>query len=1620
MKDDKVFAVGLVRKRIAFRLFRCLLCVALCSSMLPTFAMQSYADEPEAPVANSDTSVSYSQADGYEAYQGWQDSPWDEASDPWYGSSGGTTRKGYPAWSLADPLSIGVTGYTDSSGMVTGDSVVVVTDTGKTDTSGAGSFADPLYYKNVILPSYDVTQGTIQFTFNYVGAGGVNLAYTLDPNTPSGIIIATSDNPDDWNSSGDPMNWVASDSVVWEATTSNTVVHNTSDNWWKNIVCSVDTDNLEANQTYYLAIKNGTAGQWGRVYADIVFEFSTDMNRQAVWDGNVATAGYGREQGNGGTKLGVMSPDPSDVTLDLNNISSCWNNAVSTPMDYDDNGDIVFKVHADGSGSNWQTISSWTNNSEIKVYDVDPVGQDGYNVEGIEPVATIAKGTVACSLANPDRDWPSIDGVNIALSDLESGKGYWLVFTGSFLPGNATSPLRKPIVFGFKTAPATSWDVSAAGDNSVRAKVTPNGDGSTYSLTVTGTGAMKDYDQGENRAPWYADYAAQITSVTIGDGVTSVGACAFNGSSALTTVKGGDALAALGGYSFQGCPKIVSMDFTSSTLASVADFAFGGQVGMWAKRTVYLRDAASVEAMKGIGNSGATKMCLAVTGGGSLPEGALLEPGVLVSSLDKGDTPFIGWFSDAACTVAATWSAYASPIAANEVYAGYRDTGKLLDALETARADSGSVMVSTDGVDVYQDRMWVVPSDKSAFTSAIAFASAVAGREDATPVEINAAQEALIEAREAFNEAKRAGSLKVAAVAMWNIGDITAESAQATLYEDGMLLFSGTGDLARYATRQDVPWSANASQVKSVRFAGDTAPVNLDYYFSGCTNLELVGELPSTVTSMRLTFANCTLLEESPAIPDSTTSLIGTFNGCISLKSAPAIPLQMIDMSSAFFGCTSLAEAPAIPQGVTLMVGTFQGCTSLGKAPIIPSSVTSLYQAFFGCTSLIEAPAIPLGVSDMQAAFFGCTSLRTAPALPDSVTIVRNLFNGCTSLESAPAIPANVTDMQSMFQNCIALKAAPAIPDAVTNLRRTFFGCSSITQVPAIPDAVTNLRSTFQNCTSLISLPSGFAIPSGADTVDMFTVSDPYSPTNPLDTLISAPADASVTSFDWASMNRKLVVQDFAALTTAISNAETAATGATVSSDGKDVANGSTYVTASDLRLLTDAISAARDVAAKVDATQDEIDAAASVVGMAKDVFNAAVKTAVTNFDALNASLAIASEAKASTQVSDTNGNDVAAGEDWVTQAHADQLQAVIDAQALVATNVTATQNEVDVARMSVNAATSAFNDARNTAKPATAALAAAVQAARFAASAPQVSLDGKDVPSGQIWCTPVDKQALDDAISASQDIVDLVAAVNKIATMDTSQNGVDASLEALNDAVTTFNAHVNTAVVITDDLSAAVKAGNEALPGIKVSTDGSDVFVRDQWMTQEQLDAYKSALASAQRAQLDVLHTQNGVDAALADLSAASLVFDQARQHGSKVNISALGSTIDEALQSMASAETLVNREILDAYQASIAKAQAVFNDPNSTQDEVDAATGELMAAKAVFDAAKQAGTAAEPVVEVSGVAANNGGNEVLGTAVNLSVATGDSVFVVIVGTLLMLLASLIAAAVARRRIRG
>ena len=115
-----------------------------------------------------------------------------------------------------------------------------------------------------------------------------------------------------------------------------------------------------------------------------------------------------------------------------------------------------------------------------------------------------------------------------------------------------------------------------------------NGDNLTWILddegvlTISGTGAMASWNW--KGSPWYAN-KDKIESVVIEDGVTSIGANAFDGCSGLTSITIPSSVTSIGEHAFYGCSGLTSITIPNS-VTSIGTSAFSGCSGL--TRVIYL------------------------------------------------------------------------------------------------------------------------------------------------------------------------------------------------------------------------------------------------------------------------------------------------------------------------------------------------------------------------------------------------------------------------------------------------------------------------------------------------------------------------------------------------------------------------------------------------------------------------------------------------------------------------------------------------------------------------------------------------------------------------------------------------------------------------------------------------------------------------------------------------------------------------------------------------------------------------------------------------------------------------------------------------------------------------
>ncbi|MCI8860319.1 MAG: leucine-rich repeat protein [Lachnospiraceae bacterium] len=97
--------------------------------------------------------------------------------------------------------------------------------------------------------------------------------------------------------------------------------------------------------------------------------------------------------------------------------------------------------------------------------------------------------------------------------------------------------------------------------------------GQPYKLTLTGSGEMTNYTA-QNKAPWY-EYCAMITSVSIEEGITSIGNFSFFNCVSLKSLTLPNSVAVIGSEAFNGC-KLLETVVCGTGLKTIGTKAFSG------------------------------------------------------------------------------------------------------------------------------------------------------------------------------------------------------------------------------------------------------------------------------------------------------------------------------------------------------------------------------------------------------------------------------------------------------------------------------------------------------------------------------------------------------------------------------------------------------------------------------------------------------------------------------------------------------------------------------------------------------------------------------------------------------------------------------------------------------------------------------------------------------------------------------------------------------------------------------------------------------------------------------------------------------------------------------------
>lgn len=177
-----------------------------------------------------------------------------------------------------------------------------------------------------------------------------------------------------------------------------------------------------------------------------------------------------------------------------------------------------------------------------------------------------------------------------------------------------------------------------------------------------------------------------------------------------------------------------------------------------------------------------------------------------------------------------------------------------------------------------------------------------------------------------------------------------------------------------------------------------TSVSSIGYYaFSKCA-AEIIWGTPISMTSLTESFNGYDA--SKIVVPEGITTLEHhCFSGCNAKEIELPSTLTRID-SSAFFACKFL-ESITIPDSViSINTDTFRACTSLCSVKL-PNSLKYINnRMFYDCTSL-ECINLPDGLESISGYAFGnCSSLKTVIIPSDLEIISYDAFSNCSSLNT--------------------------------------------------------------------------------------------------------------------------------------------------------------------------------------------------------------------------------------------------------------------------------------------------------------------------------------------------------------------------------------------------------------------------------------------------------------------------------------------------------------------------------------------------------------------------------------------------------------------------------------------
>ena len=475
----------------------------------------------------------------------------------------------------------------------------------------------------------------------------------------------------------------------------------------------------------------------------------------------------------------------------------------------------------------------------------------------------------------------------------------------------------------------------------------------TKSLTISGTGAMNNFNYNYGTSMPWKSYLNNIEVIIIESGVASIGNSAFSGCRGLTSVTIPNSVTSIGDWAFQYCSGLTSITIPKS-VTNIAYSLFSGCSGLTSVDIPSSVTSIGNSAFSGC--SGLTSVVIpsSVT---SIGDYAFYNCSSLTSVTIPNNVTSIG---GSAFKGTAWYDIWYNNQPDGLVYVGkvaYKFKGEM---------PANTELIIRDGTTLISDGIF---SDCTGLTSVIIPNSV-------TSIGGNA-----------FRNCRGLTSVNIpnsvtyiGSDAFYKCSALTSLTIPNSVTSLGSYAFAGCSGLTSVTIPNSVTSIANS-------------------LFSGCSGLTSV-DIPSGVTSIgENSFINCSSLT-SVIIPNGVTS-IGrkAFKGCSSLTSIE-IPNSLTSIAElAFSDCTSLKSVNISDLPSWCIISFFDNSSN---------PLNYAYHLFLKGEEIHDL-VIPEGVTSIgNYAFYNCKGL-TSVSIPNSVTSIGYCaFDGCDNLESSP-IPERIS-----------------------------------------------------------------------------------------------------------------------------------------------------------------------------------------------------------------------------------------------------------------------------------------------------------------------------------------------------------------------------------------------------------------------------------------------------------------------------------------------------------------------------------------------------------------------------------------------------------------------------------